>query len=87
MLARFLDNKKFRQLLTVQYPIILIDEYQDSLKVIIDQFLNWFIDKKEGSQFGFFGDAWKTIYEKSSRGIIDSANIAVIGKEANFRSQ
>lgn len=87
LFARFMDNKKFRQLLTVQYPIILIDEYQDSLKVIIDQFLYWFIDKKEGPQFGFFGDAWQTIYDKSSCGIIDSANIAVIGKEANFRSQ
>ena len=87
LFARFMDNKKLRQLLTVQYPIILIDEYQDSLKVIIDKFLNWFIDKKEGPQFGFFGDAWQTIYEKSSCGIIDSANVAVIGKEANFRSQ
>ena len=87
LFARFMDNKKFRQLMTVQYPIVLIDEYQDSLKAIIDQFLNWFIDMKEGPQFGFFGDAWQTIYEKSSCGIIDSANIAVIGKEANFRSQ
>ena len=82
LFARFMDNKKFRQLMTVQYPIVLIDEYQDSLKAIIDQFLNWFIDMKEGPQFGFFGDAWQTIYEKSSCGIIDSANIAVIGKEA-----
>ncbi len=87
LFAGFMDNKKFRQLLTVQYPIILIDEYQDSLKVIIDKFLNWFIDKKEGPQFGFFGDAWQTIYERSSCGIIESANIVVIGKKANFRSQ
>ena len=87
LFAKFMDNKKFRRLLTVQYPIILIDEYQDSLKVVIEQFLNWFIDKEEGPQFGFFGDAWQTIYEKSSCGIIDSANIVVIGKEANFRSQ
>lgn len=87
LFAKFMDNKKFRRLLTVQYPIILIDEYQDSLKVVIEQFLNRFIDKEEGPQFGFFGDAWQTIYEKSSCGIIDSANIVVIGKEANFRSQ
>jgi len=87
LFARFMDNKKFRKLLTVQYPIILIDEYQDSLKAIINQFLNWYIDKKEGPQFGFFGDAWQTIYEKSSCGIVDSENIVVIGKEANFRSQ
>lgn len=87
LFAKFMDNKKFRKLLTMQYPLILIDEYQDSLKVIIDQFIKWFIDKKEGPQFGFFGDAWQTIYEKSSCGIIDSENVVVIGKEANFRSQ
>ena len=42
-----MDNKKFRRLLTVQYPIILIDEYQNSLKVVIDQFLNWFIGSQQ----------------------------------------
>ena len=87
LFAKFLDNIKFRRLLTLQYPIILIDEYQDSLKIIIDQFLNWYIEKGEGPQFGFFGDAWQTIYDKNSCGIIDSPNIIVIGKESNFRSE
>lgn len=71
----------------MQYPIILIDEYQDSLKIIIDQFLYWYIDKNEGPQFGFFGDAWQTIYDRNSCGIIESRNLVVIGKESNFRSQ
>ena len=35
----------------------------------------------------FFGDAWQTIYDKSSCGLIESKNIVVIGKESNFRSQ
>lgn len=87
LFANFMDNIKFRKLLTLQYPIILIDEYQDSLKIIIDQFLKWFINKNEGPQFGFFGDEWQTIYDKSSCGMIDTSNIIVIEKELNFRSQ
>lgn len=74
-------------MLALQYPIILIDEYQDSLRIVIDQFLKWYINKNVGPQFVFFGDAWQTIYDKSSCGLIESKNIVVIGKESNFRSQ
>ena len=34
LFAWFLDKPKFRMLLTDRYPIILIDEYQDSFKSI-----------------------------------------------------
>lgn len=87
LFSEFMDNAKFRKMLTLQYPIILIDEYQDSLKQVINQFLKWYINKGMGPQFGFFGDAWQTIYDKSSCGMIESKNIVVIGKESNFRSQ
>lgn len=53
----FLDKPKFRMLLTDRYPIILIDEYQDSFKSITDKFVEYFIDKEHGPQFGLFGDA------------------------------
>lgn len=87
LFGQLLEKEKFRKLLTLQYPIIFIDEYQDSLKVILNQFVKWFIDKKTGPQFGFFGDAWQTIYDKSSCGEIDSSELKTIRKESNFRSQ
>ncbi|MBS5283280.1 MAG: ATP-dependent helicase [Clostridiales bacterium] len=87
LFEKFLNKQKFRKLLTLQYPIILIDEYQDSLKVIIDQFVKWFINKNQGPQFGLFGDSWQTIYDKSSCGEVKSSELIIIGKKSNFRSQ
>ena len=43
LFVRFLDSKKFRRIFSFNYPIILIDEYQDSFKVLTDQFIKWFI--------------------------------------------
>ena len=61
----FLDNAKFRRVFADKYPLILIDEYQDSYKPIIDRFIEFFISKGVGPQFGFFGDAWQTIYQSN----------------------
>ena len=57
-----LDNAKFRRVFADKYPLILIDEYQDSYKPIINRFIAYFIEQGTGPQFGFFGDAWQTIY-------------------------
>lgn len=82
-----LDNAKFRRVFADKYPLILIDEYQDSYKPIIDQFVDYFIAKGIGPQFGFFGDAWQTIYQSNKAcGAIEHDNIDVIKKSSNFRS-
>lgn len=82
-----LDNAKFRRVFADKYPLILIDEYQDSYKPIIDRFINYFIAKGIGPQFGFFGDAWQTIYQSNNAcGAIEHPNIKVIKKSSNFRS-
>ena len=57
LFAKFLDNKKFRRLLSLKYPIILIDEYQDSFKIITDKFIEHFVEGSNSIQFGFFGDS------------------------------
>lgn len=83
-----LDNIKFRMIFASQYPIILIDEYQDSFKTIMDQFLRYFISQNNKPQFGLFGDSWQTIYSSNGAcGEVVSDLITVIHKEANFRSQ
>lgn len=83
----FLDNEKFRRVFSNKYPLILIDEYQDSYKPIIDRFIEYFISVKQGPQFGFFGDAWQTIYQSNKAcGVIVHDNIKEIKKVSNFRS-
>lgn len=82
-----LDNTKFCRVFADKYPLILIDEYQDSYKPIIDRFVDYFIAKSIGPQFGFFGDAWQTIYQSNKAcGAIEHDNIDVIKKSSNFRS-
>lgn len=53
LFCRLLDNAKFRRVFTDKYPLILIDEYQDSYKPIIDRFISFFIAEQKGPQFGF----------------------------------
>ena len=87
LFCRLLDNTKFRRIFADKYPLILIDEYQDSYKPIIDRFVNFFIAKKEGPQFGFFGDSWQTIYQSNNAcGLVENENLEVVKKGSNFRS-
>jgi DNA helicase-2/ATP-dependent DNA helicase PcrA len=87
LFSLMLDNVKFRNIFSKVYPLILIDEYQDSFKIIIDKFLSCFIRNDTGPQFGFFGDSWQTIYQLNNVcGLIDDEKIDVIPKGSNFRS-
>lgn len=87
LFAAMLDNAKFRRVFSDKYPLILIDEYQDSFQSIIDRFIEHFVSKGTGPQFGFFGDAWQTIYQSNNAcGLIDHNNLVVIPKGSNFRS-
>lgn len=74
-----LDNAKFRKIFSDKYPLILIDEYQDSFQSIVERFIEYFISKGVGPQFGFFGDAWQTIYQSNKAcGLIEHENIKEI---------
>ena len=87
LFCSLLDNAKFRRVFADKYPLILIDEYQDSYKPIIDRFIEFFIAKGIGPQFVFFGDAWQTIYQSNKAcGEIEHDKIEVIKKGSNFRS-
>lgn len=87
LFCALLDNAKFRRVFANKYPLILIDEYQDTYKPIIDRFVEYFIEKETEPQFGFFGDAWQTIYQSNKAcGKIENDKIEVIKKGSNFRS-
>lgn len=87
LFCELLDNEKFRRMFSNRYPLILIDEYQDSYGPIIERFIKYFIEPGAAPQFGFFGDAWQTIYQSNKAcGAIPSDKLEVIRKGSNFRS-
>jgi DNA helicase II / ATP-dependent DNA helicase PcrA len=84
LFAQLLANSKFRQLLAARYPIIFVDEYQDTSKAIVDA-LEEHVLGAGSPVIGFFGDHWQKIY-RDGCGSIEHPALEVIGKEANFRS-
>lgn len=87
LFSKMLDSSKFRNVFANKFPLILIDEYQDSFKSITDKFIEHFISKGVGPQFGLFGDAWQTIYQSNNVcGLIEDDNLTEIKKNSNFRS-
>lgn len=87
LFCKLLDNAKFRRVFSDKYPLILVDEYQDSYGPIMERFIKFFIAEGKSPQFGFFGDAWQTIYQSNKAcGAIEHDNLKVIRKGSNFRS-
>ena len=80
-----MENAKFRSILSNKYPIILIDEYQDTNADWINSIKTHFLGVEGSPQFGFFGDHWQKIYGDGC-GKIEHPDLTVIGKRANFRS-
>jgi DNA helicase-2/ATP-dependent DNA helicase PcrA len=83
--VKLLSREKFRSLLLNRYPIVFIDEYQDTDKAIADTLCLHFLRAGGGLLLGFFGDHWQKIY-RGVCGRIEHHGLEVIGKEANFRS-
>lgn len=80
-----MDSTKFRRIVADKYPIILIDEYQDTNADWIESIKSHFLGQDGSPQFGFFGDHWQKIYGDGC-GEIEHTSLTVIGKQANFRS-
>lgn len=76
---------KFRALLASRYPILFIDEYQDTDIGIAEALSTHYFGKEGAPIIGLFGDHWQKIY-RGVCGKIDHPALVVIGKEANFRS-
>ena len=83
--VKLVEQAKFRAIFTGRYPILLIDEYQDTDRVIAGALKTYFLDIDGGPLIGFFGDHWQKIYGTGC-GKIEHPNLEVISKEANFRS-
>jgi len=84
LMSKLLAQKKFRNLLTQAFPVIFIDEYQDTDEHFMVALSAHFFNEEGGPLIGLFGDHWQTIY----RGDYDLAEFPVMGidKGSNFRS-
>ncbi|TIN73817.1 MAG: ATP-dependent helicase [Mesorhizobium sp.] len=80
-----MENQKFRKIMTDRFPIILIDEYQDTDKAWVEALKQRFLGQPNSPLFGFFGDHWQKIYGNGCGELNDDA-VTPIGKKANFRS-
>lgn len=85
LFTKLLEEEKFRHILSHNFPIILIDEYQDADRKWIDSIKNHLLEDETSPLFGFFGDHWQKIY-KDGCGLIEHRNIKEIKKKENFRS-
>ncbi len=82
---KLMEHVKFRRLIADRYPIILIDEYQDTDADWIGAIKTHFLGQAGAPLFGFFGDHWQKIYGNGC-GKLEHPAVKEIGKEANFRS-
>ncbi len=80
-----MENAKFRHIVTDRFPIILVDEYQDTDKDWAEAIRRLFLENTPSPLFGFFGDHWQKIYGNGC-GKFEHPRVMEIGKEANFRS-
>lgn len=80
-----MEEKKFRDIFTSRFPILFIDEYQDTNKGFAESIVKHFVEGKSGPLIGLFGDSWQKIYGDGC-GLIEHENLDFIGKNANFRS-
>ncbi|MFW6035441.1 MAG: UvrD-helicase domain-containing protein [Halothermotrichaceae bacterium] len=87
----FFRYPKLRRIFMDRFPIVLVDEYQDTDENIVNIFLECLSeleDKKQRKDFmvGFFGDFMQSIYDKGIGSIDESDVFEHIPKETNYRS-
>lgn len=85
LMIQAMEYTKFRRIFTERYPILLIDEYQDTDAGFVAALKKWFWDRGEGPLVGLFGDHWQKIYGEGC-GLVEHDALQVIEKKANFRS-
>jgi DNA helicase-2/ATP-dependent DNA helicase PcrA len=85
LMARFLAMPKFQKIFTGSYPVVFIDEYQDTDDEFMTALATHFLEPKQGPLIGLFGDHWQTIY-RDDFDLAALPNVEGIDKGSNFRS-
>lgn len=84
MMAKLLQRDKFRQIFSQQFPVLFIDEYQDTHRQFMEAITEYFLKPATGPLVGLFGDHWQTIYRSEYE--LAEYPIKEIAKGSNFRS-
>ena len=84
LMAQLIANEKFRRLLTQQFPVIFIDEYQDTDSDFMAAINKHVFQAGDGPLVGIFGDHWQTIYRSEYE--LADYEVEGIDKGSNFRS-
>lgn len=85
LMVALMERSKFRRIFAARFPVLFIDEYQDTDSDFAESLIRNFVETGEGPLVGLFGDSWQKIY-RSGAGCIDNDHLQSIEKEANFRS-
>jgi DNA helicase-2/ATP-dependent DNA helicase PcrA len=83
-MAKLLYREKFRRILSQQFPVIFIDEYQDTHRLFMESITDNLLRPQAGPLVGLFGDHWQTIYRSEYE--LAKYPIEEIAKGSNFRS-
>ncbi len=81
----FSSYPKIRKIITDTYPIIFVDEYQDTQEKTITILLSY-LKGKENFTLGFFGDKRQQIYDTGIGEIPVEHGLELIQKTENYRS-
>lgn len=81
----FAEHPKIRKMVADTYPIVFIDEYQDTQKETVLILLEH-IHGRPNFMLGFFGDKRQQIYDTGIGEIPDKYDVELIQKKENFRS-
>ncbi len=82
---------KLSDIVKDKYKFILIDEYQDTNKAVVQSFLDHFPNSKKQSIIGFFGDSMQSIYDDGIGNIDEykgdeEGKVKEVKKEQNRRN-
>lgn len=78
-------KEKFLKIIADRFPVIFVDEYQDTPVGLLEAILEGFENLARPPIVGLFGDAWQQIYDDTC-GSIAREGLQAIPKKANFRS-
>jgi len=81
----FSSYPKIRKIISDTYPIIFVDEYQDTQEKTVTILLNY-LKGKQDFTLGFFGDKRQQIYDTGIGEIPTEHNLKLIQKTENYRS-
>lgn len=84
LFAKLLSLGKFKRLLTQRFPVLFIDEYQDTDRDFMSAIDEHVFKGEGGPIIGLFGDHWQTIYRSEYE--LAHYSVASIEKGSNFRS-